>query len=406
MSARGYGVSTMTGRGRAAIAQDADWERAAQAVLEATGSDGPAAGLIDLAFLFASATYEDNLPALVRRVREATGATTLVGCSGQGIIGQAREVEREPAVSLLTLSLPGARTRALRVTQRTLDECRQPADWHQLADVAPGEVNAWLVFADPFRLDVEALVGGLSAAYPGTPLLGGLASGEPRAQRTFVFLDGEVHADGAVVVALGGAYTARAIVSQGAEPISQPWTITGAQGHFVQSIGQRPALEVLADTLRGLPPEQQQRARRNLLVGLAMDEYRDEFGRGDFLIRNLLGVDPKTGVLAIGASPRLGQTLQFQLRDARAADEELRELLGRARQDLGATRPVAALLCSCNGRGEGLFGAPDHDAQALSDMLDLDSVAGFFCNGEIGPVGGRNFVHGYTASIALIVPVA
>jgi small ligand-binding sensory domain FIST len=397
-------VATATARSRAAIVQDMDWERAVEAVLDRTGSREPAAGLIDLAFLFASASYGDNLPALVRRVREATGATTLVGCSGQGIIGTSREIEREPAVSLLNLWIPGASVRATHLDSGTVQGCHEPDDWHRATGVAPDQVGGWLIFADPFRMDVEALVNGLSAAYPRTTLLGGLASGEPREQRTFVFHDDTVHAEGAVALALGGAYTVRSIVSQGAEPISQPWTITGAQGHFVQTIGQRPAMEVLADTLRGLPPEQQQRARRNLLVGLAMDEYRDHFGRGDFLIRNLLGADPKSGVLAIGASPRVGQTIQFQLRDARAADEELSELLTREHETLGDVRPLAAVLCSCNGRGESLFGEPDHDARAVSDAFDIQSVAGFFCNGEIGPVGGRTFVHGYTASIGLIVP--
>jgi small ligand-binding sensory domain FIST len=215
-----------------------------------------------------------------------------------------------------------------------------------------------------------------------------------------------VASDGAVAVALGGAYTVRTIVSQGAEPISEPWTITGADGHFIHSIGQRPAFEVLVNTLRSLPVEDQQRARRNLLIGLAMDEYRDEFRRGDFLIRNLVGADPKTGVLAVGAHPRVGQTIQFQLRDARAADEELCELLDRAKQGLAGSPPLAAILCACNGRGVGLFGEPDHDARAVAEALELSSVTGFFCNGEIGPVGTRNFLHGYTASIALIVPSA
>lgn len=396
-------METLTAQAKAAIAQDADWERALDRVLSETDGDDPPGSLIDLAFLFASAGYADHLPSLVKRVCEVVGPTVLVGCSGQGVIGPSREIEGEPAVSLLTLSLPGAALQPVRITQTTVEECRQPADWHARTGVPPGGVNAWFLFADPFHMDADALVNGLSAAYPGTPLIGGLASGQPRAQQTFVFLGDEVASDGAVAVALGGAYTVRTIVSQGAEPISEPWTITGADGHFIQSIGQRPAFEVLVNTLRSLPVEDQQRARRNLLIGLAMDEYRDEFRRGDFLIRNLVGADPKTGVLAVGAHPRVGQTIQFQLRDARAADEELRELLDRAKQ---GPPPLAAILCACNGRGVGLFGEPDHDARAVAEELGLASMTGFFCNGEIGPVGTRNFLHGYTASIALIVPSA
>jgi len=194
------------------------------------------------------------------------------------------------------------------------------------------------------------------------------------------------------------------VVSQGATPIGQPWTITGARGNLLETVGGRPAYQVLVETVQSLPPELQPRAARNLLVGLAIDEYKAEFRRGDYLIRNLLGVDRASGALAIGAFPRVGQTLQFQMRDAAAADEDLRELLTRARQALGDTRPVAALLCSCNGRGVGMFGVPDHDARGVAAAFGALPLAGFFCNGEIGPVGGKTFLHGFTASLALIVP--
>jgi small ligand-binding sensory domain FIST len=394
----------MTTQAQAAVAQDGDWERALEAVLEQTAGVAEHAGGIDLAFLFASASYGDDLHALVRRARSATGAGVLIGCSGQGIIGPSREIEGEPAIALLSLSLPGAELHGIRLTQSAIEQRLRPGEWHEATGVGPLAARAWFVFADPFTINPEALVAGLSAGYPGLPLIGGLASGVQRVPRTLVFLDDEVYRDGAVAVALGGAYTVRTVVSQGAEPISEPWTITAVDGQRIQSIAQRPALDVLVQSVRGLPPESRQRAERNLLIGLAMDEYRDEFGRGDFLIRNLAGADPKTGQVAIGALPRVGQTIQFQLRDAEAADDELRQLLAREKQSLGDQQPLAAVLCSCNARGAGLFGTPDHDALALAEQLGLQPVAGFFCNGEIGPVGERNFLHGYTASIALIVP--
>ena len=327
-----------------------------------------------------------------------------MGCSGRGVISAGKEIEGEPALALLALSLPGAELTAVHLNQEDLERCRTPQDWHRLTGVAPGGTSAWLLFADPFTMDAEALVDGLSAGYPGTPLVGGLASGDPRLRGTHLFLNGEVYDHGAVALALGGPYTVRTIVSQGAAPIGETWTITGARGHIIETIAQRPAYQVLVDTLRALPAEMQQRAQRNLLVGLAMDERRSEFRRGDFLIRNLTGIDPERGTLAVGALPRVGQTLQFQLRDPDAADEDLRELLERARKELGARQPVGALLCSCNGRGVGLFGTPDHDARTLADLLGPIPVTGFFCNGEIGPVGERNFLHGFTASIALIIP--
>jgi len=387
----------------AAVARHPDWR---EALADLIGQIPLLAGEdeVHLALLFASAEYREEFPDLVARARQLTGARILVGCSGQGVIGAGKEVEGEPALALLAFSLPGAELTAVHLTQEDLESCRTPQDWHRLTGVAPEGTSAWLLFADPFTMDAEALLDGLSAGYPGTPLVGGLASGDPGLRGTHLFLNGEVYDRGAVALALGGPYTVRTIVSQGAAPIGETWTITGAQGHIIETIAQRPAYQVLADTLRALPLAMQQRAQRNLLVGLAMDEHRGEFRRGDFLVRNLMGIDQEKGTLAVGALPRVGQTLQFQLRDPDAADEDLRELLVRARKELGARQPVGALLCSCNGRGVGLFGKPDHDARTLADLLGPIPVAGFFCNGEIGPVGEQNFLHGFTASIALVIP--
>jgi small ligand-binding sensory domain FIST len=192
------------------------------------------------------------------------------------------------------------------------------------------------------------------------------------------------------------------VVSQGCEPIGRTWTITDADGYVVRTLGNRPTYEVLMETIQSLEPSARQRAARNLLVGLAMDEYRDDFKRGDFLIRNVLGVDQATGALAVGAEPHVGQTLQFQIRDARAADEELRHMLSASG---GSARDTAAVLFACNGRGAGLFGAPDHDARTVRELLGPVPLAGLFCNGEIGPVGKSTFLHGFTASLGLITPL-
>jgi small ligand-binding sensory domain FIST len=225
-----------------------------------------------------------------------------------------------------------------------------------------------------------------------------MATGEPGVRATSVFRGGEVMT-GAVVIGLGGTVGLRPVVSQGCEPIGDNWTITEVEGHVLKTIGGRPAYEVLVDTVRGLDAERRERVNGNLLVGLAMDEYRDQFGRGDFLIRNLLGADPRTGAIAVAAELHVGQTLQFQIRDARAADEELRTMLGAVGD---ANKPAAALLFACNGRGAGLFGSPDHDARTVRTILGPLPLAGLFCNGEIGPVGAGTFIHGFTASLALL----
>jgi small ligand-binding sensory domain FIST len=382
---------------KAAISRAPDWRAALDEVLEATRVDGDT----DLALLFASSHYAPHYEELVPRARAESGARRLAGCSGQGIIGPEREVEGQPALSLLRLVLPDCRVEVTHVTQDALEGS---AELGRLGGVPLEDVNAWLVFADPFRMDIERLLGALAEAYPGVTLIGGLASARMDQHGTHVFVDDEARAEGAVAVALGGNVVVRTVVSQGATPIGEPWTITSARGNVLETIGGRPAYQVLVETVQKLPAEVQQRAARNLLVGLAIDEYKDEFRRGDYLIRNLTGVDRESGAVGIGAYPRVGQTLQFQMRDATAADEDLRELLAATHQTLGDARPVAAVLCSCNGRGAGLFGASDHDARGVAAEFGAVPLAGFFCNGEIGPIGGKTFLHGFTASIALLMP--
>jgi small ligand-binding sensory domain FIST len=174
--------------------------------------------------------------------------------------------------------------------------------------------------------------------------------------------------------------------------------------NVLRKIGNRPALDVLRETLKGLSEDMRARATRNLLVGLAMNEYRERFEQGDFLIRNFMGMDQESGAIAIGALPEPGQTIQFQIRDAQAADQDLKRQLAAARSRVDPDLVAGALLCTCNGRGVGLFGTPDHDARTVSEEFGPIPLAGFFCNGEIGPVGGQTYLHGFTASLALFVP--
>ncbi len=385
------------------ISQQPDWHDALAEALEQMPKVQKGESS-DLCCLFASSAYADDFGKLLAEASAATQAGCIVGCSGQGVIGVGREIENEPALTLLALRLPGVVLRPVRFTQADVQRGDRPEYWHTSTGVSPEDANAWLVFADPFTLDAERLVAEFSQAYPGTPVVGGMASGGFGRRQTHVFLNERVYDHGAVAVALGGAYAVRTVVSQGCTPVGEPWTITGVQGQFIQTIAHRTAYDVLVETVRGLPPEMQRRASGNLFVGLAMDEHRVEGRRGEFLIRNLLGVDQASGALAVSAVPRLGQTMQFQIRDAVAADEDLHEMLTAVAATLKGQKPVAALLCSCNGRGVGLFGRPDHDARALAQRLGRVPVAGFFCNGEIGPVGVRTYLHGFTASIALVVP--
>jgi small ligand-binding sensory domain FIST len=218
---------------QSAIARDPNWECALDDVLSRRAGIIEESGPDDLVFLFASGVYAREFPALVRRTREATKARVLVGCSSQGIVGPEREIENEPPISLLAVSLPGAELHSVLINQRTLEACEQPSERYDVTGVDRDTVNGWFLFADPFGIDSERLVDALSDAYPGTPLIGGMASGDPHIPRTFVFLDGGVFTEGAVAVALGGTYTVRTVVSQGAEPIGEPRTITAADEHIV-----------------------------------------------------------------------------------------------------------------------------------------------------------------------------
>lgn len=352
-----------------------------------------------LAMLFASSEYEPEYERLVATAYERLGGALLIGCSGEGVIGPRQESERRPALSLLVQSLPDADFHAARISFEQFESVGADT-LVDMTGVAPGSARGWLFLADPYSMNAEALIERFHAVYPSATLLGGMASST--AQRTHIFLNDRVYEQGAVALAITRPYALRAVVSQGASPLGRPWTITEADANIVQSIGGRPAYDVLVETVQALEPAVAERAVRGLLIGLAMDEYREEFGRGDFLIRNLVGYDPDSKAIAINAQARVGQTLQFQFRDAEGADEELRTLLAGAQAEAGESRPVAAVLCSCNGRGTRMFGVPDHDAAALDDAFAGLPVGGLFCAGEIGPVGPQTFVHGFTASIGFI----
>jgi small ligand-binding sensory domain FIST len=327
----------------------------------------------------------------------------LVGCSSNSLIAGDREIEEGAGISVGLYALPGAKLKAVHFSQEQLEEPVEPAFWHHETGVQPADCNGWLAFVDPFNIDSESWLRAWSEAYAPKPVLGGLAGGDFSERVTQVYLNGEVFEEGGVAVAVGGDVELASVISQGCTPIGDTWTLTRVNQNIIQQIGNRPAYEVLAETVQNLSEEEQKAARGNLLIGLVVNEYLDEFHRGDFLIRNLLGADAQSGAIAVGALPRPGQTIQFQRRDAAAANEDMSELLARASQQLVNRTIYGACLCSCNGRGQNLFGQPNHDAAMVQERLGPMGLAGFFCSGEIGPIGERNFLHGFTASLAVFV---
>jgi len=327
----------------------------------------------------------------------------LAGCSSASLIVDDKEAEDTEGLVLGLFHLPGAELSAIHFTQGQVEEANGPGYWHLETGLHPDQTNGWLVFADPFRTDAESWLRGWNESYAPLPVLGGLASGDVAGQVTQVYLNGDIFEEGGVAVSIGGDVRLQGVISQGCTPIGDTWTITRAERNLIHEIANRPAYEVLVETFNALPADEQEKTRGNLFIGLVINEYLEEFQRGDFLVRNLLGADPNSGAIAVGAWPRTGQTIQFQRRAASAATEDMIELLSRAKGELGDTTIYGACLCSCNGRGHRLFGQAGHDAGLVQEKLGPLGLAGFFCNGEIGPVGDRNFLHGYTASLALFL---
>jgi small ligand-binding sensory domain FIST len=354
-----------------------------------------------LAVLFAHPKFIPQIDNLVASTQKAVGAEHLIGCTGAGIIGTEQELEQRPAVSLLVGELPDVKITPFHLTEKDVEESSGTDYWHFQLEIEPSATPNFIVLVDPFTTRAMQLIDALVEAYPQAPMIGGLASGAQQPGDNRLFLDGKTYDEGAIGISLAGKILLRTVVSQGCRPIGEPLTVTRADKNIVFELGGRPPMKVLQEMLPQLPARDQKLARSALFLGRVINEYQESFSRGDFLIRNLIGSDPQSGALAVGDLMRTGQTVQFQVRDAETADEDLRHLLTEERRELGGSQPRGALLFSCLGRGEGMYGAANHDIKAVQESLGPVPAAGFFCNGEIGPVGQRAFIHGFTSVLGL-----
>lgn len=353
---------------------------------------------VTCAIVFFTPDYAEHLEDFLELIRVYGQAPLLVGCTGGSVIGAGVEAEDRPGFSLLLLHLPETRLNVFEFSQADVEASSGPAFWQMETGAGADDIDAWIVLADPYRLEGARWLAEWNVAYPGVPTLGGLASGREGA--VILCRDGRAISGDGLALGLRGGVAVRTIVSQGCRPIGEPLTITGARQNLLLSLGSKPAYTVLNDVFNRLSDHDKARARGNLFAGLAMSEYVHDYKRGDFLIRNILAADPDAGAVEVGSQLRVGQTLQYQLRDRDSADEDLRELCHGANAE--GKRPFASFLFACNGRGRGLFAAPNHDAGVLAEVLGGHPSAGFFCSGEIGPVGSQNHLHGYTAAIALL----
>jgi small ligand-binding sensory domain FIST len=350
----------------------------------------------DLVVVFVGAAYARDLDRLDALISDRLTPRHRIGTTTGGVIADGSELERPDCVSVWAACLPGADIAPLRYEPPNGGGSQPPADEPSLPSwpEPPPGAHGIVAFADPFTFPPDTFLAWLEQARPGLPVSGGLASA---GRGNHLLLDGRIYDSGAVVVAIGGDVRLRALVSQGCRPVGNSYTVTRADRNLLQELGGAQPVRRVRETFTQADPVDQALMRAGLHIGTVIDEYKESFHRGDFLVRGVLGAESGTGAIAVGDIMRVGQTVQFHVRDARSADEDLRELLGRFVE--GEPSPEAALLFTCNGRGRRLFGMPNHDASVVREILGEIPLAGFFCAGEFGPVGSRSFLHGFTASL-------
>lgn len=352
----------------------------------------------DLAFLFMTPHHARMLEEGAAAIAQELGAREFIGCTAESVVGGRREHEREPAITLWAARLPGVDVHATHVRFDQTPDGNVLLGLPEISAEALPTATLFLL-AEPFSFAPDLFFQRLAEDYAGLSVIGGMASGAQSPGENRLFLGPETCVDGAVAVAISGNVSVRSVVSQGCRPVGKSFVVTRADRNFILELGGRPALQQFQDLASRLPPEELALIERGPHIGVAIDATKREHRRGDFLVRNVIGADQARGALAITDLVRPGQTVQFHVRDAATASEDLRLLL---EETAGAgARPEGALLFTCNGRGRRLFDAPDHDAGTIARQFQDLPLAGFFAAGELGPIGGQNFLHGFTASIAL-----
>jgi small ligand-binding sensory domain FIST len=378
----------------------------------------------DLGIVFISAAFASEVSRLMPLLQAKLPNLSLVGCCGAGVVGmeadEALEIEGEAALSLVLAYLPDVQVQTFHLLAEQLpDMDSSPTAWVDVVGIDPAEQPQFVLFADPSFGRINDLLQGLDFAYAGSAKVGGLTSGGGMGGG--LFANGRLYRSGVVGVALSGNIVLDAIVAQGCRPIGQPYLVTEGERNVMLALAnsdssdssfyggtavvsqKRTPLEVLQDLIQTLNESDRALAQHSLYVGVAQSEFKQTLEQGDFLIRQLIGVDPRVGAIAIGDRIRPGQRIQFHLRDSKASAEELETLLKRYDADYpeNALLPAGALLFSCTGRGEGLYGEPHFDSTLFNRYIPTAPLGGCFCNGEIGPVGGSTFLHGFTSVFSI-----
>ena len=358
-----------------------------------------------LAATFVSPHYEVEYEQVPRLVQQELGSPLVFGCSGGGVIGDGKEMEQRPAVSITAGSLPDVSLVEFHLDGESLPDLDAgPQEWEELVKVQPSQEPQFIILADPFSFPVQNLLLGLDFAFSRSVKVGGLASGGHQQGVNALFLGDQVYRAGAIGIALHGNITVDTVVAQGCRPIGKTMRITQSQRNLLMELDERPPLALLQELFQTLGERDRELMRHSLFLGVVMDELIEEPKQGDFLIRNVLGMDGQAGILAIGELLKEGQLVQFHLRDAETSAEDLATVLERYAGDNRENQIPGALLFSCLGRGQFLYGQPNHDTDIFREKLGAVPLGGFFCNGEIGPVSGTTFLHGYTSSFGIFRP--
>ena len=382
-----------------AIAEDATRgiEEAAEQIDEQLEGVEP-----DLVVVFNSSGLGRESERVPAAARAALGGGMLLGCSAGGVIGGGTEVEEMPAVSVTAAVLPDVELIPFYVDDRRLPQWSAAiAAWERLLGVKRTRNPNFIVLPDPFSFSVERFLKGLDTAYPGSPKIGGLASSGRHAGENSLYLGASVYESGAVGVAMVGNVDVDTVVAQGCRPIGEPMFVTQCSDNLILEIDGSPPLEVLRGLHGRLSEADREIFRHSLFLGMAIDGDREQYRRGDFLVRNLLSVEEATGALSVGAPVREKQVVQFQLRDRDTSANDIESMLARYTGSRPGAQAEGSLLFTCMGRGQGLYGQSDHDTDAFRRHVGDIPLGGFFCNGEIGEVEGRTFLHGYTSSFGI-----
>jgi small ligand-binding sensory domain FIST len=382
-------IAAGTGLAVGGTADNAALEASLEAI-ERSGTDRA-----DLALVFVTGDAHARAHEALHAVRRVTGAPIVLGCSGTGILTERREVEEGLAVAVLVVRDPRLLATAFAL-ERQRERRDIGAEVAQRIGATVAEGGCVLVLPDAVGCNPPALLTQLHAALGFVPVLGAVAAGAPM----FELYETDALAGALVGVALSGL-TPVIGVTQGCTPIGEPYVITHAEANVIQRIGSRPALEILTEAIRANPDTEARIRHAGVFAGLAMDSAKSPLERGDFLVRNLVGADQSSGALAVAERVRIGQTVQFQIRDAQASRQDLLAMLDELAGRLHGRRPAFGCYFDCAGRGRGLFGVPDHDVTLIRERLGEFPLVGFFGNGEFAPIGRRNFFHNYTGALVI-----